>query len=102
MAVGQNQPGLFAWSEVLKFAIPLLLALLAIITFTLVANQRLARQYAKTKAAENQVAYQLALKSSLLDSVACMAVAPGVVATLLRQSAAQVIEPTVVWLSEKE
>ena len=59
----------FEWREVLKFAIPLLLALLAIITVILVANRRLARQFEKTKAAENQVAYQLALQSSLLDSV---------------------------------
>ncbi len=59
----------FAWSQVLKVAIPLLLALLAIIAVILIANRRLQRQFEKTKAAETQVAYQLALQSSLLDSV---------------------------------
>ncbi len=58
-----------AWSEVLKLAIPLLLALLAVIAVTLFSNRRLRRQFEKTKAAESQVAYQLALQSSLLDAV---------------------------------
>ena len=59
----------FAWVDVLKFAIPLVLAVLGIIAVILVANRRLRRQYALTKAAENQVAYQLALQSTLLDSL---------------------------------
>ncbi len=59
----------FAWADVLKFAIPLLLAGLGIIAIILVANRRLRRQYALTKAAESQVAYQLALQSTLLDSL---------------------------------
>ena len=59
----------YAWSEVLKVGIPLLLGLLAIIAVTLLANRRLHRQFLKTKAAENRVAYQLALQSSLLDAV---------------------------------
>ena len=58
----------FAWVDGLKFAIPLLLAGLGFIVVVLVANRRLRRQYALTKAAEHQVAYQLALQSTLLDS----------------------------------
>ena len=57
------------WAEVLKFAIPLLLALLSVIAVILVSNRRLGREFAKTKAVENQLAYQLSLQSSLLDSV---------------------------------
>ena len=57
------------WSEFLKYAIPVLMALLAGIAVVGVANRKLRRQFEKTKAAENQVAYQLALQSSLLDSV---------------------------------
>ena len=53
----------------MKVAIPLLLGLLAIIAVTLVANRRLYRQFLRTRAAESQVAYQLALQSSLLDTV---------------------------------
>ena len=59
----------FAWVDVLKFAIPLALAGLGIIAVILVANRRLRRQYALTKAAEHQVAYQLALQNTLLDSL---------------------------------
>ena len=46
-----------------------MLAGLGTIAVILVANRRLRRQYALTKAAENQVAYQLALQSTLQDSL---------------------------------
>ncbi len=58
----------FAWHEVLKVAGPLLLGLLAVIGITLFSNRRLHKQFVKTKEAEAQVAYQLALQSILLDA----------------------------------
>ena len=57
------------WDDVLKFAVPLLLALLSVIAAVVFSKRRLQREYAKTKAVENQLAYQLALQSSLLDSL---------------------------------
>ena len=57
------------WDDVLKFAVPLLLAFLSVIGAVVFSKRRLEREFSKTKAVESQLAYQLALQSSLLDSV---------------------------------